>query len=1158
MEKLIAIGNADAIDQYVFTDLVDVDVFTQLLESFFKATGIPNGLVDPDGELITQAGWTVACAQFHRLHPETRKRCLESNIELMSGLRQGYVSGCLCGNGLIDYATPVVVEGQQLATLFLGQVFSEVPDLEQFRKQAAQFDFEPETYLDAIRAVPVISRDKLEANMAHMVEMAQVLAVAGLARLREQRLQKSLQETTEKRIQVEHLLDNSPVGISWCDADGNIEYVNHYFTELFGYTIEDIPDLTTWVDKAYADGGTQKEKVQRWAEEAWLAKTQGAAIPDLESDIVCKNGSVRHVLTRVSWVAGRRLANFTDITAHWMSERRNRLKDSILEMVARAQPLRDILREIVHSIELESPQSLCSILLLDSEERHLFNGAAPSLPEFYNAAINGIEIGVGVGSCGTAAFTGKRVVVEDLMTHEYWRPYAELAKKAGLGACWSEPILSSKGKVLGTFAIYHNRPATPLAEDIERITFAANSASIAIENHQTREALEVRERQFRSLAENAPDNIARYDTDARLVYMNPLLAETFGDQAGEMIGKRPGEHAEDDRYSEYEDYVKKVIASGEPVELELEILTPDGAIYHQIRMVAERDESGAVSGVLSIGRNITDRREMEVQLTQSEQQFRSLAEASPDNVIRFDKQMRVRYINRNLLAFLGFDDPDQLLGYSPDDIESEIRVPEIEEGGRRVLASGREETFELTFLGPDDGLLYHQVSLVPERSSDGEIIGAIAFGRDLTRLKQAEISLEKSNARFQTLFDSSPDSIWVFDGARCLDCNQAAVDILGYTDKQQLLGLHPAELSPSQQPDGSDSYTKAEEMIRIAKERRLHRFEWVHRKADGSDFTAEVTLSPIELDNRPVVYAIWRDVSERKAMQARMDLLEDALNNSADEVHVIDCESLRFEYANDVICKNLGFSSDELSAMTPADIDPDFTIEHLRQLISELKQAGSKTFETRHQRRDGSAYPVEINIVLVTHLGRDYALGIARDITERKQIEHELERQARLDYLTKLANHRYFIEQAEHEVSRFRRYSEALSLMMFDIDFFKQVNDTHGHKVGDLVLQKVADTCRATLREIDIAGRIGGEEFAVLMPQTDLQRAVEAAERLRIAIGETVILLPDRSDFSITASFGVVMIRNKDESLDEAMIRADKELYRAKASGRNQVCMDES
>lgn len=163
------------------------------------------------------------------------------------------------------------------------------------------------------------------------------------------------------------------------------------------------------------------------------------------------------------------------------SDNLNKLRNNILELIASSAPLTQILPAIINDIEKEHPKMLCSILLIDNTGKHLLLGAAPSLPDFYNQAIDGVEIGQGKGSCGTAAFTKETVIVSDISTHPYWTPWAELAKKAQLGACWSEPIIDSKSELIGTFAIYHRKQSTPNKADFALIEQLSNLVRIAVE-----------------------------------------------------------------------------------------------------------------------------------------------------------------------------------------------------------------------------------------------------------------------------------------------------------------------------------------------------------------------------------------------------------------------------------------------------------------------------------------------------------------------------------------------------------------------------------------------------------------------------------------------------------------------------------------------------
>jgi diguanylate cyclase (GGDEF)-like protein len=239
-----------------------------------------------------------------------------------------------------------------------------------------------------------------------------------------------------------------------------------------------------------------------------------------------------------------------NITERRQLELRISARDAMLEMVSRGDELAKILNAIVLQVESEDNTMLCSVLLLDKEGTHLLNGAAPNLPVFYNQAIHGIEIGEGVGSCGTAAALGQRVIVEDIQTHAYWQPYAELAHQAGLRSCWSEPIHSSHGKVLGTFAIYHAEPKSPQPEDIERIAFAANLTAIAIESRYAHDELEQRaytdyltglanRRYFLEQAENELARTLRYGRELSILMLDvdrfKQVNDTYGHKVGDLV-----------------------------------------------------------------------------------------------------------------------------------------------------------------------------------------------------------------------------------------------------------------------------------------------------------------------------------------------------------------------------------------------------------------------------------------------------------------------------------------------------------------------------------------------------------------------------------------------------------------------------------------------
>jgi GAF domain-containing protein len=157
------------------------------------------------------------------------------------------------------------------------------------------------------------------------------------------------------------------------------------------------------------------------------------------------------------------------------------------EMIEANAPLSEILARLVLLIEAQSPEMLCSVLLLSDDGNHIRHGAAPSLPLNYIRAIDGSPIGPKHGSCGTAMFRGKPVVVTDISTDPLWEEYRGFASAIGVAACWSTPIMSSKGKVLGSFAMYYREPRTPTGSEQRLTKVATNLAGLAIEHHGSRE-----------------------------------------------------------------------------------------------------------------------------------------------------------------------------------------------------------------------------------------------------------------------------------------------------------------------------------------------------------------------------------------------------------------------------------------------------------------------------------------------------------------------------------------------------------------------------------------------------------------------------------------------------------------------------------------------
>jgi len=333
----------------------------------------------------------------------------------------------------------------------------------------------------------------------------------------------------EHDLQLTHTaINKSQTSFFWLNSHGLMIYVNDYACESLGFSREELTGKHVWdIDPNVTE--------DNW-NAVWDAiKDNGRYV--LESHHRRADGTVFPIEVTANYISTdneeHSFVFVQDISERQRLTAREQTRNDVLELIARGAPLPTILERLVRGTEAEDPEKICSILLLDEQGEHLLNYLAPSLPAFYNEAIHGIQIGPNVGSCGTAALIGERVVVEDIATHPYWEDYKELAAEAGLGACWSQPILSASKEVIGTFALYHRTPKTPDDIDLDLMEFLATLAGIAIDRHRAEEALKL----SASVYENSSEGMMLTDIDNRIVAVNPAFTRISGYSLSEVRGQ---------------------------------------------------------------------------------------------------------------------------------------------------------------------------------------------------------------------------------------------------------------------------------------------------------------------------------------------------------------------------------------------------------------------------------------------------------------------------------------------------------------------------------------------------------------------------------------------------------------------------------------------
>lgn len=322
----------------------------------------------------------------------------------------------------------------------------------------------------------------------------------------------------------------------------------------------------------------------------------------------------------------------------------------------------------------------------------------------------------------------------------------------------------------------------------------------------------------------------------------------------------------------------------------------------------------------------------------------------------------------------------------------------------------------------------------------------------------------------------------------------------------------------------------------------------------------QLMVRPLKSDSFEGVTAMLLDVSRRREAEQESRMLRAAVS-AAPSGFVITDTNAHIEWANPAFTQLTGFTIDEALGRRPAELvssglqSPEF----YKALWTTIKAGRIWRGELINRRKDESLYHESLTIAPVSDERGEikHFVAIKDDISERKRLEAKLIELARTDPLTGLANRRALMENLTAELDRMRRHARPLSVLMLDIDFFKRVNDQHGHAAGDRVLKVVANLLRDNVRTTDALGRIGGEEFAIATVETDGDAARELAERIRAAVATTPIGTGSHP-IRVTISVGIAVARD-DDTADSVLSRADTALYAAKAAGRNRiVCADEA
>jgi diguanylate cyclase (GGDEF)-like protein/PAS domain S-box-containing protein len=428
-----------------------------------------------------------------------------------------------------------------------------------------------------------------------------------------------------------------------------------------------------------------------------------------------------------------------------------------------------------------------------------------------------------------------------------------------------------------------------------------------------------------------------------------------------------------------------------------------------------------------------------------------------------------------------------------------------------------------------------------------------AFRVDIEKRKSTEKKLRESENRFQVLHEASFGGISIHDQGNILDANQALSTMTGYSPRE-LIGMDGLKLIAP--PWWEVVQTK----IRTGYEQP---YDVEGLRKDGSVFFLEIQGKSIPFQGKMVRVTEFRDISSRKKMEEQLthalEELKTIVENSQVGIMVLKGGRV-FHKGNQRLADILGYETPEAMiglSMKKLHLSEDKFFRFGEKYFNRLVHGEQIQVEYQLKRRDKT--PVWCTLsgkAIDPFIPPDLSKGVlwmVDDITEKMKNQEKLRKMAATDFLTGLCNRRQFMKLGETELKRQMRYPHCgLSLIMLDIDHFKKVNDVHGHDMGDLVLQHFTRMGQKCLRDVDIFARIGGEEFVILLPTTDIEGSVATAERFRRVV-ETTPVNSDKGQIVFTVSLGVSHWTKDIKEIVTLMNNADQALYMAKKNGRNRV-----
>ncbi|HEY2629631.1 MAG TPA: PAS domain-containing protein [Usitatibacter sp.] len=748
---------------------------------------------------------------------------------------------------------------------------------------------------------------------------------------------------------------------------------------------------------------------------------------------------------------------------------------------------------------------------------------------------------------------GRRV--EDVLgpqgAAEFYEPYAERLRAGE--TCTHERLVAPPGEEPRWHLVQLAPIMVPGEDGAPRFNGYYIVSSDIHDIKLAQQRLATQEAQLRLYTDNIPDSVSYLDRNRRFLFVNRKFAELRGTTQDNILGKTSREVMG----AEVADWIAQrsqpVLDRGETVTYERVEELPGGEKRHlHVKAVPNIADHGGVVGMYVVSHDITDVKQAQERLAAREEELRFFAENIPEAIAYVDLERGCTFVNNLFLASRGYT-REFAIGKFPEEAYSPDVMAELKPHLERV-ARGEEASYERFLKTPSGDERWVRVRLTPRRDADGRVRGYYAVSTDIHEIKTAQDQLADKERQLRQVIDSIPTPMCYVDAEeRYRYVNDSFLSYVGLTS-EQIIGRSVRDVL------GDDRWgLLTPSMMRVRSGETLA-VERLVRFADGRKRWMTVRLTPRFSGGEYLgYYATTSDIHEQKMVEEELRRANTILSAHFDNtpLAVIEWDTAlrvaRWSGQSEAI---FGWSAPETLGRTlngwrlVYEEDEPSVREMIRSLVEGRERHA--TLRHRNYRKDGSVIWVEWhNSALRDEAGRVISiLSLAQDVSSRIQAEERLQYMATHDGLTGLPNSVLLNDRLDAALSRATRAKRRVGVMFLDLDHFKDVNDTLGHRVGDALLKELARRIRGALRQSDVLARISGDEFVVVLEDLPDEGSPERVARMILDEVRRPFQV-EGNEIHVSGSLGLALHPEDGTDAETLLKNADAAMYHAKELGRN-------